>query len=225
MTAADIIKRALRIIGVLASGETPDANMQADALEALNAMLDAWRTESLMVYALRDESIPMTGAASYTIGAGGTLNTARPVKIESAYWRSGDVDYPLAIAGAVAWSLIADKSLAADVPEWLYYEPAYPLGLLRLNSIPSSGELHIVTWTPLDEFAAYDAFALPPGYREAITYQLAMRLGPEYGRPVSVEVAAVGNAAKEDIKRANFRAPIMSTGLSVGRSYDIRSGR
>lgn len=225
VTAGNLIARALRLAGVLASGESPDATMQSDALDTLNSMLDAWRTESLMVYALRTEQLTVTGAASYTIGEGGDLDTTRPVKIEAAYWRSGEIDYPLAIASAVTWAQIADKSTASDVPEWLYYEPSYPLGTLYLNTIPQTGTLHLVTWTPLSQFGAFDEIALPPGYRELITYQLAARLCTEYGRPVSAEIAAIAKATKDDVKRANFRAPIMQTGLASGRRYDIQSGR
>jgi hypothetical protein len=223
-TASQIIKRSLRLINVLASGETPDASMQADSLEAMNAMLDAWRTESLMVYAMRTESLTLTGASSYTIGASGDLNTTRPIKIEEAYWRSGDIDYPIQIAQSLSYARIADKTTSGD-PDWLYYEPAYPLGTLFLHPIPTSGTLKLVTWVPLTSFIASDEVSLPPGYLEAITYQLAMRLAAEYGRPIPQEVAAIGSAAKKDIKRMNFRSPIMKTGLVEGRRYDIRADR
>lgn len=220
-TAADIIKRSLRLINALAAGETPDATQQADCLEALNAMIDAWRNESLMVYALQDESFAVNGAASYTIGSGGTFNTTRPVKIESAFIRHSGVDYPVAIAGADAWFGIADKTTASDYPDWLYYEPSMSLGKIFLYPIPSAGTLHLITWVPIAELSASTTITLPPGYREALTYQLAMRLGPEYGRAVPVEVAAVGKAAKKDIKRVNFRVPHMETGFDRGSRYNV----
>jgi len=222
-TWSDVIRRSLRLTKVLASGETPDAAMQADALEALNDMLDAWRSESLMVHSLRTESFALTGAASYTIGTGGTFNTSRPVKIEAAYWRDGDIDYPIRIAPALSFAGIADKTTESH-PDWLYYEPASPLGTIFLHPIPTTGTLKLVTWTPLAQVTSVAAdVELPPGYREAITYQLAMRIGPEYGMPVAPEIAAIGAAAKKDIKRTNFRTPIMSTGLTTGRRYDIRA--
>ena len=224
-SAADIIKRSLRLIGAIAGGETPSSTEQADALEALNAMLDSWRTESLAVYALRDETLSLTGAASYTIGSGGNLNTTRPVKIESAYERASDTDYPVKIASAAAWYALASKSTSStNVAEWLYYEPAYPLGTLYLYPKPTTGVLHLVTWVPLTSYAASDSVALPPGYQDAITYHLALRLAPEFGRPVTPELAALAKAAKDNIQRVNFRPPLMSTGLEGGRRADIRSG-
>lgn len=224
-TASAIIKRAMRLIGTLAAGETPSAAEQADALESLNAMLDAWRNESLAVYALRDETLTLTGAASYTIGPTGALNTTRPVKIEAAYQRVGTTDYPLRFASAIAWGKLAAKSTTkTSVADWLYYEPSYPLGNLWLYPTPTTGVLHLTTWTPLASFAASDDVALPPGYQEALTYHLAIRLAPEYGRTVTPEVAALSRSTKEGIQRANFRPPLMANGLGGGRRAYIRSG-
>lgn len=224
VTASDIIRRSLRIIGAIAGGETPSATEQADALQVLNAMLDSWNTESLAVYALRDEVLTLTGAASYTIGAGGALNTARPVKIEVAYERIGDADYHVSLASADAWYRLAAKSTTGDVAEWLYYEPSYPLGTIYLYPRPTTGVLHLVTRVPLAAYAASDTLALPPGYQDAVAFHLAIRLAPEYGRPVTPELAALARSAKDAIQRANFRVPLMSTGLGVGRKSDIRSG-
>jgi len=224
-TASAIIRRAMRLICALAASETPAAAEQADALESLNAMLDAWRNESLSVYALRDETLTLTGAASYTIGTGGALNTTRPVKIEAAFQRVGDTDYPLRLASAIAWSELAEKSsTTSDVSDWLYFETSYPLGKLWLYPTPTAGVLHLTTWTPLAAFAAADEVALPPGYQDAITYHLAIRLAPEYGRPVTPEVAALAKDAKDGLRRVNFRAPVMATGFGGGRGSDIWSG-
>lgn len=224
-TASSIIRRSMRLIGALAEGETPSASEQADGLEALNAMLDSWRNESLAVYSLRDEVLTLTGAASYTIGTGGNLNTTRPVKIASAYQRVGTTDYPLRIASALAWADLTAKAATSDVADLLYYDPAYPLGVLYLYPIPSAGVLHLVTWVPLVSYAAADTVALPPGYQDALTFSLAVRLAPEYSRPVTPEVAAMARSSKESIQRVNFRVPVMDTGLGIpARRSDIRGG-
>jgi hypothetical protein len=190
----------------------------------LNAMLDSWNTESLAVYALRDETLTLTGAASYTIGAGGALNTTRPVKIESAYVRLSDNDYHAKLASAEAWYRLAAKTTTGSVAEWLYYEPSYPLGTLYLYPQPTTGVLHLVTRVPLAAYAASDSLALPPGYQDAITYHLALRLAPEYSRPVTPELAALARAAKDNIKSVNFRVPVMATGLEGRRRPNILSG-
>ncbi len=42
MTAQELINGALRLIGVIAAGETPSADESADALAAFNAMIQNW---------------------------------------------------------------------------------------------------------------------------------------------------------------------------------------
>ena len=51
MTAPiDIISSALKDIGALAAGETPDPASAQDAFIMLNRMLDQWSNEQMMVY-------------------------------------------------------------------------------------------------------------------------------------------------------------------------------
>lgn len=48
-TARDIVTRALSELRVVAAGETPSADDLAAGLDALNAMIAAWRTESIYI--------------------------------------------------------------------------------------------------------------------------------------------------------------------------------
>ena len=56
-SAADQINRALRLLGVLAEGETPAASVSEDALMALNQMIDSWNTERLSVFCTIDQIV------------------------------------------------------------------------------------------------------------------------------------------------------------------------
>jgi hypothetical protein len=47
MTVHDLIRRSMRALGVLRSGENPSAAEAADALDTLNDMLNAWRQEGI----------------------------------------------------------------------------------------------------------------------------------------------------------------------------------
>ena len=73
MTALDLIKRALRLLGVEASGETPGVNESTEALNVLNMMLDQWSLEKLMVYTLTNNLFTVTaGVTTYTMGPAGS---------------------------------------------------------------------------------------------------------------------------------------------------------
>ena len=88
-TAQTIINRALRLIGAIEAGETPTSDESADALEALNAMIESWQTERLFVYALVDTSFSMVaGDGSYTVGPSGNFNLTpgcvEPIKVRGS---------------------------------------------------------------------------------------------------------------------------------------------
>ena len=77
-TATQIISRAYRMAGVLASGETPCAEMANDGLVYLNGVLDALSNENLAIYTDVLDELPLTGADAYTYGPDGvSMNQGR----------------------------------------------------------------------------------------------------------------------------------------------------
>jgi hypothetical protein len=62
MIAQQPIRRALRIMGVIASGETPQASDVQDALDTLNALLAEWHVAGIGIpdYSVATEAAAMT---------------------------------------------------------------------------------------------------------------------------------------------------------------------
>jgi hypothetical protein len=206
-SALQLITRSLRLCGVAAAGETLPAEEAADGLTALNAMLDSWRIDGLLVYQIKEEAVQtLTGGQSlYTIGSGGNFAIDRPVRIERAFVRDGTSDYPIRVVSVDTWSEIGDRQTTGYVPEILYYETAYPLGKIRLFPPPGSGyELYLYTWQTLQSFANLTTdLALPPGYENAIVFNLALQIAPEFGAEPSAHVINTANEALANIKRLN----------------------
>lgn len=72
----DIITRALKDIGALASGETPTPEEAQDALDMMNDMLDQWSNEDMMVYNTTEIIFPVVnGQTQYTIGPSGDIGS------------------------------------------------------------------------------------------------------------------------------------------------------
>ena len=88
-TAGDQINRALRLLGVLAEGETPSAATSQDALMALNQMIESWNTERLSVFVTQDQTFLWpAGFISRTLGPSGDFVGLRPILIDDAtYYR------------------------------------------------------------------------------------------------------------------------------------------
>jgi hypothetical protein len=229
--ARDIIKAALRKIEVLGSGKDLSAEDASDGLEALNGMISAWSVEGAMIYTETKETFNLTSnKGSYTIGSGGDFDTTRPTKIDAAYVRHGGVDYPLTIEGKNDYSIISDKE-STGIPSKLYYDENYPLGNIYLWPVPSgSMEITLVTEKPLSEFSSLNTeFAMPPEYKRALIFNLAVEISPEYGRTPHPNVSAIARTSKSVVKTQNRRndkktVAIDSAFVSAG-SFNIRTGR
>jgi len=232
-TVQQVINRSLRLIGVLATGQTPEADETADALTALNAMLDGWMNDKLMTYSLQNITVPLVaGTASYTIGtSGATVTATSPVRIESAYTRKSNIDYLIELIDSNQYNGIASKTSASDIPEYLYFNGTNPNSTITLYPVPNEvNNLYLTVWTPYAAFAAAtDTFTMPNGYEDAVAYNLAIRLWPEYPAvqlsPVVVELAKTTLAS---IKRINQQPVIQTTQLAKmfgkNRGYNIISG-
>ena len=73
-TPIDIISSALKDIGALAAGETPDPAAAQDAFTMMTRMIDQWSNEQMMVFYKTEIVFTLTpGQTQYTIGPGGQI--------------------------------------------------------------------------------------------------------------------------------------------------------
>lgn len=226
-TPLDIINGAARLIGVVFKSESLSDDEAADGLVALNDMLDTWSNDNLITYAYTLETFSLTGAASYTIGSGGDFNTTRPINIVDAVVRYGSIDYPLTIISQEQYQEeIALKSTTSPVPKYLTYDNAYPLATIKMYYVPSAGStLYLQTNKPLGNFASLTTtIALPPGWKRALKYNLAVDIAAEYGVEVPATVLRTANTSLGAIKRAtSINNPMQPLGRNT-RDGNIFSG-
>lgn len=231
-TIQTLVNRSFRLLGVVAQGETASSSDSTDAETALNAMLDGWRNDKLLVYANKDIAVTLiNGTASYTIGAtGGTVDTS-PVEVVSAYVRQSDIDYFLTPLTDAQYQAKSAKSITSDIPAEYLFTHTHPNATITLYPVPTvANTMYVRVRTPLAAVALADTFALPPGYEEAIVFNLAMRLYPEYpALPLNPVIPEIARTSLAGIKRINHRPPVSITELGVmfgssGRSHDIHAG-
>jgi len=226
-TAQTLIKAALRSIGVIAPGETPTDDEIQDGLEAMKFMFRHWSSLDIRISEVKVENFPLTGAGSYTIGSGGTFNTVRPASIRGAYVRDAyNFDNPLKIIDEAKYRDLHLKSIVA-VAGYLWYNPTYPLGTIYLYPLDGS-TIYLHSLKPLtDPTIITSSIAFPPEYDEAIKFNLALRLAPEYGKEPSQMVLAFASGAMKDIESKNFAAQINAVKpevIKIARRYSIDEG-
>lgn len=221
MTARDLIKSTLRLIGVLASGETPSAPESNDSLEVLNGMIKTWGIEGLMVFKTTKEEFSLAGSQqSYTMGPGGDFDTVRPQRIQLVTIKSGGTELPTDILNVQQWSEIINKTSQSNFPYQVYVEGTYPLETINFWPQPSTASTVIVySNKPIsDSLALSDEIALPPGYEECIKYNLAVKLAPEFGRPLDPLIFEEAKELKALVMRQNTKPTYMKTDAPT-RSY------
>jgi len=193
LTRAQVITGALRKLGVLASGASPSTSQTNDGAEALNALIKAFHADGMPVWAIETTSFTVTsGTASYTIGPAQTINTVYPpLKLLQARRISdGETNVPLNVYTRYDFNNLPTSDTTTGTPVTLYYQPTISsgvaTGVISLWPTPddSTTEISIDYQRPFQDMdAATDNFDFPSYWMQALIYNLAWTLAPEYGTP------------------------------------------
>jgi len=205
-TAYDLIKGAMRKVGITAAGETPTADEANDALADLNDLIEGMSIDNLFVWG--SASVPFTtvaGQATRTIGPTGQFVSDRPVRITNAFCTYGGVDYPIEIIGQEEYDNITLKTQQCQIIERLAYVNDFPNGLLYMWPVPQSAiPLVIGIDRVLTQVASTaTVMTFPPGYLKFMMHELGIALAPEYGVTPLQSVVDIATSTRAALKRAN----------------------
>ena len=220
-TAGDQINRALRLLGVLAEGETPSAETSQDALMAMNQMIDSWDTERLSVFCTQDQVFTWpAGLVSRTLGPTGDFVGLRPVLLDdSTYYRDPGtgVSFGVKFINQQQYNGIAVKTVTSTYPQVIFVNNTFPDIDMYVSPRPTRDlEWHFVSVQKLDNPAGLATVLLfPPGYLRAFTYNLAMEIAPEFGLEPSPQVQRIAMTSKRNLKRINNPDDVMSLPYAI----------
>lgn len=208
MTGNSIIQEALLLAQRIRNyGQTANADEIATAQIGLNNLLDEMNGLGAAVYSVAPITFTLTGVASYTIGTGGTINVPRPVKIEAWNVRTASGQ---AIGGkpldAVEFATIAaDRGASGSRAIALNYDGAFPLASAHLYPIPAAGgTLELWVWSQLAQITDFTlTVTYPPAYLQAIIYNLAVVIGPKFGKPIDPDIKAIADGAMAALATTN----------------------
>ncbi len=228
-TVRDLLASSLKKIGALAQGEAMQAADAADGLTALNQMLGTWSNQRLLVFTVVREVFSLVAAqASYTMGTGANFATTRPQKIENASILIDTQEYPIDVLTKDQYAEVLLKSLQSDMPMAVYPSGTFPSETLLFYPVPASAySVVLYSWKPISSFSSInDEVSFPPGFEEAIVYNLAIRLAPEYGKPISSEVAEIARTSLAWLKTMNFKTRLIKSDSPCvsAKPYNIYTG-
>jgi hypothetical protein len=202
MTYADIINQALVDLGAIKPGATPSTTIRDDSFVRLNQMWEGWGADPTISNAQYHQNyFPSAGINQYTFGVGGTFSSpAYPVRVYGAVSTSGNFRSPVKVISyqqfdeqmldPIGSSSVLAQSLACD--------NGYPLKLVRLFPVPAGGStLTLDFWGEMTAFNAVgDTVSVAPAFSDALHFNLAMAMLPQYGRQGIDATAIAANAAK-----------------------------
>ena len=220
-TANDQINGALRVLGILAEGETPSAATSQDALAALNQMIDSWNTERLSVFNTQDQTYLWTpGLKTQTLGPSGDFVGNRPIMIDDAtYFRdpANGISFGIKLINQQQYDGIAVKTVTSTYPQVMWINMEYPNITMTIYPVPTKVlEWHFISVEELMTVPSLSTdILMPPGYLRAFKYNLACEIANEFGIEPPANVARIAMTSKRNLKRINNPDDIMSLPYSI----------
>jgi len=199
-TVTQLIHSSFRLIGAIASGETLETQELTDAFASLNQMIALWGTEGASLVGRKRLLLSVSGMN------GPFPLSERPVKIESASVASGGIDAPLQIVDSAGWEQVPEKQMQSVYVKVLYCDYAYPTSSVYIAPIPRlGGSLEVWIYVVIPQFATVnDSIDLPPGYEDALRYNFAVALLPEFPRSqADPSLPALAQSYKVSIQQLN----------------------
>ena len=177
-TVSGLIHSSFRLIGAIAAAETLETAELNDAFVSLNQLIASWNTEGLSLAGRLLILLPLSQLNSYPL-------SPRPIKIDAASVAISGIDCPLEIVDAAGWEAITEKLEQAILIKKLYCDYIYPVSHVYIWPVPrvGGGMLEMFVYSAIQPFATVnDTIDLPPGYEQALRYNFAIALLPEYPR-------------------------------------------
>ena len=190
VTRDDIIKAAMRNLGALAVGETPETEDYTNCSQALNIMIKGWAKKGLPLWVTEEVVVPLTAAkVAYTIGPTGTpapdVIAYKPLRIlEGSFIRDANgFDTPMTLISRQEYNNLADKD-TSSVPNQLYYQPGAITGTIYIfgESVDADHDLYIQSQRQFQDMtSSADNFDFPAEWFQALKWGLSAELSAEYG--------------------------------------------
>ena len=205
-TVSELIHSSFRLIGAIAAGETLETNELNDAFVSLNQMLLNWNNSGAMMAGRVHQYVNLNANINwYQLPAG-----QRPMKIEAASVSIAGIDCPLEIVDAPGWEAITEKGQLAIIIKKLYCDYLFPVASVFLWPTPrTAGNLELWQYSYFPMFTDVNqTISIVDGYEQAIRYNFAVALLPEYPRsqvdPSLIPQAQAYKAAIEQLNVSNL---------------------
>jgi hypothetical protein len=232
VTRDDIIKSALRLLGVIGVGESPITEDYENCSQALNIMIKSWAKKGFPLWVYEKLTLPLVvSQTAYEIGptaGSGGLVMSKPVRIFSAYVRNPEgFDTSLIPISREEYDDLGNKT-SQGIPNQFYYDNQLENGVLYLYNVPVLADytVYILAQRMFDDMTEdVDDFDFPKEWFQALKWGLASELSIEYGVEPE-KVSYIDNKAFAFIQESfDFSVEEPSVYFSVDPQFYNNRGR
>lgn len=232
-----LIQNALEDGGIIGIGEDIEQEILNKAFRHANWLLTEWARKRWLVYSLTEYSFVSTGAQTYNVGLGQTVNiNPRPDRLEAAFLRFLNSPQPAQFPVDIDLDIIPSKEdyfritvkKIGTLPWRIFYDPQWPVGVLYPWPVPQPSiyEIHLAFKTVLPRFASFNQpIAFPPEYEAAMNWNLAERYRAAFSMPADDMIIRLARNGRNTIRLANaavWTLQMPSFLRARNRAYDYR---
>jgi len=209
LTRDQLVTAAIRKLGVVAQGQTPDSEAITNGAQALNLRIAQFRKRGLHLWKRREYSFsPTAGVASYSIGTGQALSTAYPLHIIQAYKTilNGTTKIPMEVISDWNYNRLP-SGINTGAPIQLTYQPKVAQGTIKLWPTPDAASsanttITVIYFAPVEVFTTgVETLDMPEEWYLPVVYYTALDLAPEWGIPLP-DRQLLSKEAKEVLESA-----------------------
>jgi hypothetical protein len=240
ITVSDLINEALGHLGIWTGDPLAAADLQS-AYFTLNAIVDGWGADACAIYDTATLSFTTSvGKQSYTIGTANTNDWVAPllppdfVRVGVTPAAQTNLEIPVEILTLDQWAAISLKAMQSTIITSMWPDFGSAAHTLNFWPVPSAAcTIKLYVPQPVTTFTSTsNTVVLPPGYLEALTFELALKCSSKFGAQIPSWMPAAWSEAKARIKAANVQPldvrcdpAIVGTGRSGGGSIRFYEGK
>jgi hypothetical protein len=217
----ELIRGALRLAGGIAQGETPTTEQTTEAAEALNMLVKSWQVDGMPLWVISEYTLALVnGTNTYTV------STPKLLKVIQAWNRNTvtNIDIPMRVITRDEYNRLGNKTSSGN-PIQIVSIPNRTDTTIKVFPTPDSNaetynEIHLVYQKPYSDFdAGTDEPEFPSEYFEALKFNLAHRLSPEYGMTLNDRKQLLQEAVLLKTEALGFGSEEGSLFFGVTRDY------
>lgn len=207
-TVTQIVTDALGKIYVAVGGETVSAEDLAKGIRVLKHMLRTWAVDGVRLWLINDQTVTLVaGTATYAL-------TVRALDVSQAWIRTDGNDTPVRILTREEYNRLPDKT-ASGSPFSLFVDRDLAATSVTVYPVPdatsaANDSLRVTTKYQIqDVTSGGEDIEVPPEWTEALVYNLAVRLAPDFAAEVRPDVAGMAMELYAVLKGNDRQGSIM----------------